>query len=413
MATKRSAGMAAAIAGSLLLAACGSSGSSNTTGTTAASGNGSAATSATTAAPAAPALTISSFGNDFSAMSGLKSLTSQGKGNVAVLLPDTQSSARYVSFDAPYLTKAFQAAGLSSSQFTVENAQGSAAMQTTQAEQAITNGASVLILDSLDSGTGAAIEKSAQAKGVAVIDYDRVNLNGSGSYYISFDNVKVGKLQGQGLQACVTSWNIASPQVFELDGSPTDNNATQFAQGYNSVLSPLYAAGTFKKVGEQAVPDWSNQQALTIFQQQYTAHPNINAVLTANDGLAQSVIAALKQQHIGPKKIPTTGQDASLQGLQNILAGYQCMTVYKPIYEEAQAAVAVAMYLRAGQKPPSSLVNGQTNIQTATPVPSVLLTPESVTTANMNDTVIKDQFVKASDLCAGFTAQCTAAGISG
>lgn len=410
MGTKRSAGMAAAIAGSLLLAACGSSGSSNTTNTTASSGTGS---SATTAAPAAAPLTISSFTNDFSAMNGLKSLASAGKGNVAVLLPDTQSSARYVSFDQPYLTKAFEAAGLSSSQFSIQNAQGSAATQTTQATQAITNGATVLVLDSLDSGTGAAIERTAQAKGVAVIDYDRVNLNGSATYYISFNNVKVGELQGQGLQSCITSWGVSNPQVFELDGSPTDNNATQFAQGYNSVLNPLYAAGTYKKVGEQAVPDWSNQQALTIFQQQYTAHPNINAVLTANDGLAQSVIAALKQQNIGPKKIPTTGQDASLQGLQNILAGYQCMTVYKPIYEEAQAAAAVALYLRAGQKPPSTLVNGSTNIQTATPVPSVLLTPESVTTANMNDTVIKDQFVKASDLCSGYTAQCSAAGISG
>jgi D-xylose transport system substrate-binding protein len=409
MGKKRSAGMAAAVAGSLLLAACGSSSSSSSSNTTAA---GSGSTSATTA-PAATAVGINSFTSDFSAMAGLKSLAAKGKGNVAVLLPDTQSSARYVSFDQPYLTKAFEAAGLSSSQISVENAQGSAQTQTTQAEQAITNGATVIVLDSLDSGTGAGIEKSAQAKGVAVIDYDRVNLNGSASYYVSFDNVKVGVLQGQGLQACVQSWNVASPQVFELDGSPTDNNATQFAQGYNSVLSPLYAAGTFKKVGEQAVPDWSLTQGQTIFQQQYQAHSNINAVLTANDGLAGSVISVLKQLNIGPKKVPTTGQDASLVGLQNILAGYQCMTVYKPIYQEAQATAAVALYLRAGQRPPSSLINGQTNIQTATPVPSVLLTPVSVTTANMNGTVVKDQFVQASALCAGYTTQCTAAGISG
>lgn len=409
MGTKRSAGMAAAIAGSLLLAACGSSKSSSSTATTAAP---SAGTTATTAA-AAPSLTIDSFSSDFSAMNGLKSLASQGKGNVAVLLPDTASSARYVSFDQPYLTKAFQAAGLSSSQFSIENAQGSASTQQTQAEQAITNGATVLVLDSLDSGTGAAIEKSAQAKGVAVIDYDRVNLNGSATYYISFNNVKVGQLQGQGLQSCIQSWGISNPQVFELDGSPTDNNATQFAQGYNSVLDPLYAAKTFTKVGEQAVPDWSSQQGLTIFQQQYQAHNNINAVLVANDGLAQSVISVLKQLNIGPKKVATTGQDASLQGLQNILAGYQCMSVYKPIYQEAQAAVAVALYLRAGQKPPTALINGSTNIQTATPVPSVLLTPVSVTASNMASTVVKDQFVDPTQLCSGFTAECTAAGING
>lgn len=411
MGIKRSAGLATAVAGSLLLAACGSSGSSTSTNTTAAAGTSpTSGTPATTAAPAGPG--ISSFTNDFSAMTALKSLAGQGKGNVAVLLPDTSSSARYVSFDQPFLAKAFAAAGLSTSQYSISNAQGSAQMQQTQAEQAITNGASVLVLDSLDSGTGAAIEKAAQAKGAAVIDYDRVNLNGSGSYYVSFDNVKVGQLQGKGLQDCLQTFGVTSPQVFELDGSPTDNNATQFAQGYNSVLDPLYAAGTLKKVNEQAVPDWSSSQALTIFQQQYQAHNTINAVLTANDSLAQSVISALKQLNIGPKKVPTTGQDASVEGLQNILTGYQCMTVYKPIYQEAQAAAAVALYLRANQKPPSSLINGSTNIQTANPVPSVLLTPVSVTASNLNDTVVKDQFVTTKDLCAGIAAACQTAGIS-
>ncbi|MGH9059066.1 MAG: sugar ABC transporter substrate-binding protein, partial [Acidimicrobiales bacterium] len=321
---KRTIGVVTAVAGSLVLAACGSSGTKTSTKTTTAPG-------ASSSVPAS--LGINSFTNDFSAMGQLKSLAAKGQGNIAVLLPDTQSSARYAAFDAPYLTKAFQGAGLSSSQFSVQNAEGSAQTQQTQAEQAITNGAVVLVLDSLNSGEGAAIEKSAQAKGVAVIDYDRLDLGGAESYYVSFDNVKVGKLQGQGLQSCVQSWNVSSPQVFELDGSPTDNNATQFAQGYNSVLNPLYSAKTFTKVGEQAVPDWDAQQALTIFQQQYQAHKNINAVLTANDQLAGSVISVLKTLNVAPKKVPTTGQDASLVGLQNILAGYQCMTVYKPIYQ--------------------------------------------------------------------------------
>jgi D-xylose transport system substrate-binding protein len=181
------------------------------------------------------------------------------------------------------------------------------------------------------------------------------------------------------------------------------------------VLNPLYTSGTLTKVGEQAVPNWgSNGEGQTLFQQQFTAHPNINAVLTANDNLAQQVVTVLKGEKIPAKKIPTTGQDASLTGLQNILDGYQCMTVYKPIYEEAQASVALALYLRAGQTPPSSLINGQSDDQTGTPVPSVLLTPISVTTANMASTVVKDAAVNTSQLCAGsFATLCTAAGIHG
>ena len=363
-------------------------------------------------APAAkaPKLTADQFTVAFTAMAQLKSVAKAGKGNVAVLLPDTQSSARYVSFDAPYLTKAFEAAGLSSDQFQVENAQGSTQTMQTQAEAAITNGATVLVIDPLDSGSGAAIEANAVQQGVKVIDYDRLTLNGKASYYISFNNVGVGKLLGKGLTDCVSAWKVASPQVAEMDGDPTDNNATQFAQGYNSVLNPLYKKGTFKKVSNPA-GTWDNQKALTNFEQQYTAHPNINSVLAANDGLANSVISVLKNNQIPSKKVPTTGQDATLQGLQNILADFQCMTVYKPVYVEAQAAVATALYLRAGKTVPKSLVNAKTNNKQIN-VPSILLTPVSVTTANMNSTVVKDQFVSASALCAGYTAQCTAAGIT-
>jgi D-xylose transport system substrate-binding protein len=356
------------------------------------------------------ALTPTSFTSDFSAMAALKPLAKKGKGNVAVLLPDTQSSARYVSFDAPYLTQALQAAGLSSGQFQVQNAQGSTQTMQTQAEAAITNGATVLVIDPLDSGSGAAIEANAVQQGVKVIDYDRLTLNGKASNYVSFNNVSVGKLLGKGLVDCVSAWKVAKPQVLEMDGDPTDNNATQFAQGYNSVLNPQYKSKTFVKVGEPA-GTWDNQKALTNFEQQFTAHPNLNAVLAANDGLANSVISSLKNNEVPAKKVPTTGQDATLQGLQNILSNYQCMTVYKPIYTEAQAAVAVAMYLRAGQTPPKSLVNAKTNNK-VTDVPSVLLTPISVNTQNMNATVVKDKFVPASDLCAGsFASACTTAGI--
>ncbi len=397
----RLAGISLVLVVGMVAAACSSSPTSSSTTTT--SGN------------SAPSnISATSFTSDFSVMASLKGLASQGHGMIGALLPDTASSARYVSFDAPYLTEAFQKAGLTSSQYKIDNAQGSDQTQLTQAQADITAGATVLLMDGLDSGVGASIEKLAGQHGVKVIDYDRVSLGGTRQYYVSFDNVKVGQLIGQGAVDCATSWNVTKPQVFELDGSPTDNNATLFAQGYNSVLSPKYTDGTYTKVGEQAVPNWDNQQALTIFQQQYTAHKNINMVVSANDGLGNSVISALKTANVPAKKIPVTGQDATLQGMQNVLSGYQCGSVYKPIYLEAQAAVTLALYLRAGKTPPTGLVNGTVKDTTANVnVPSVLLTPVWVTAANMNATVIKDKFIPAATLCAGtFAAECTSAGIT-
>jgi D-xylose transport system substrate-binding protein len=398
---KRTTLTAVAVVLSIVLAACGSSSkkSSKSTSTTSSGGGGST-----------PTVSVSSFTIDFSALAKLKSLASEGKGKIAVLLPDTQSSARYVSYDAPLLTKAFTTAGLSPSQFSVQNAQGSASTMQTQAEAAITNGASVILVDALDSGSGAAIEQNANSKGVKTIDYDRLVLNGSSAYYVSFNNVGVGKLIGQGLVNCVKAWNVAKPQVLVMNGDPTDNNATLFSQGYHSVLDPLFQNGTYTKVAEPA-GTWDNQKALTIFQQQQTAHPTINAVVTPNDGVANSVISGLKNLNTPAKKVPTTGQDATLQGLQNILAGYQCMTVYKPIYVEAQAAAALALYMRAGKTPPSALVNDKQNNKSRD-VPSVLLKPISVITSNIASTVVKDNFVPASQLCAGpYANACAAAGI--
>jgi D-xylose transport system substrate-binding protein len=327
---------------------------------------------------------------------------------VAVLLPDSKSSVRWETADRPLLKAAFGSAGVP---VTIQNAEGDKSTQQQQAEQAITNGAKVLLLVNLDSGSGAAIEANAKSQGVKVIDYDRLTLKGSADYYVSFDNVKVGQLQGQGLIDCLNQKKVTNPSIAELNGSPADNNATLFAQGYNSVLDPLYKAGKAKKVGDQAVPDWDNQAALTIFEQMLQKTSNkIDGVLAANDGLGNAAISALKQRKL--PKIPVTGQDATAEGVQNILSGDQCMTVYKAIKKEADAASKLAIALAKGQKAPAGLINGKSD-DTARQVPSVLLTPVTVTKANINQTVIKDGFLKPSDICGGkYASLCKQAGIS-
>src|SRR5215475_14193025 len=382
------------------------------------SSTSSPAASGGTSSPAATggatvSISVAQFERNFTAMAALKPLTAAGKGNVAVLLPDTVTSARYVQFDAPYLTEALTKAGLSSSQFTVQNAQGSDQTELSDAQTAITKGATVLIMDPIDSGVGAQIETYAKSHGVAVINYDRLTLGGSRQYYVSFNNVLVGTKIGQGFAACATAWNVSKPNVLVMKGDPTDNNATLFAQGYLGVLNPFFSDGKYVKVAEPA-GTWTPSVALSEFQQNFTAHKNINSVLTPNDANAAPIIHYLQTQGVKAKTFPVTGQDATTIGLQNILAGYQCGSVYKPIYLEAQAAVALAIFLRAGKTPPSSLVNGATQDTKANvAVPSVLLAPKWVTTSNMASTVVADKFVTVAQLCIGQYAQlCKTAGIS-
>jgi D-xylose transport system substrate-binding protein len=332
------------------------------------------------------------------------STTSGNTGKVAVLLPDTKSSVRWETQDRKYLDQAFTAAGVP---HTIVNAQGDPATQASQADQAITNGAKVILLVDLDPGSGAAIIKKAHNQGVKVIDYDRLTLGGGADFYVSFNNEAVGKLQGQGLVKCLQG--KTNPVVAELNGSPTDNNATLFANGYNSVLDPKYSAGDFKKGPNQSVPDWDNQKALTIFEQMLQQTNNkIDGVLAANDGLANSVISALNARKL--PHIPVTGQDATAQGIQHILAGEQCMTVYKAVKGEADAASKLAIALAKGQTPSTNATTANKGSST----PSVLLSPVAVTKANINDTVIKDGFLKASDICVGkYASLCQKAGISG
>jgi D-xylose transport system substrate-binding protein len=410
---KRAGLTAAAVSAALLIAACSSSSSSSSSAPASTTPSSSASSSATSGSSSVPQISYTGLTNNFSAMASLKSIAAAGKGNVTVILPDTVSSTRYVEFDAPYLKDAFAAAGLPSSDYTVENALGQDATQLSMAQSAITKGATVLVVDPLDSGVGAHIESIAKAAGVAVIDYDRLTLGGSRSYYVSFNNVLVGTLLGQGLVSCVSAWGVKNPQVTVMRGAPTDNNATLFADGYDAVLKPLFSSGKWVDVSNPA-GTWTPDVAVSEFTQTYTAHKNINAALIPNDENGAPIIHYLQGQGIKPRTFPTTGQDATLTGLDNVLSGYQCGTVYKPIYEEAQAAAALAIFLRDKVTPPTTLVNGQTDDTTSkVEVPSVLLKPEWVTTANMNATVIADKFVPASQLCAGsFGPACKLAGIS-
>jgi D-xylose transport system substrate-binding protein len=325
-----------------------------------------------------------------------------GKGKVAVLLPDSKSSVRWETVDRPFLQKAFEDAGID---VEIQNAEGDKATQQQQAEQAITNGAKVLLLVNLDSGSGAAIAANAKSQDVKVIDYDRLTLDGDSDYYVSFDNEQVGKLQGEGLVKCLEG--KSKPAVAVLNGSPTDNNATLFKNGYDGVINEKFDSGEWTEVDDQSVPDWDNQKALTIFEQMLQkANNKIDGVLAANDGLGNAAISAIKQRKL--PQIPVTGQDATLQGIQNIVNGDQCMTVYKAIKKEADAAAKLAIALINGETPdaPDSVNNGKKD------VPSVFEEPVAVTKDNISDYLGEPDFPKKEDICAGkLAAKCEELGL--
>jgi D-xylose transport system substrate-binding protein len=324
-------------------------------------------------------------------------------GKVGVILPDTESSVRWENFDRPYLEKAFKDAGV---EYDIQNAEGDAQRQATIAEQMITEGATVLAIVNLDSASGAQIEETAKAEGVQTIDYDRLTLGGSAEYYVSFDNEEVGRLQGQGLAQCLEGKGVTQGNIAFLNGSPDDNNATLFSGGAHEVLDKMTQ---YKQAAEQSVPDWDNQAAATIFEQMYTqAGGDFQGVLAANDGLANSVIQILGRNNAaGANNV--TGQDATVEGLQNILAGDQCMTVYKSIREEASALADLATALINGDK--ADTTGTVNDPEGKRDVPSVLLTPVSIFRDNVKD-VVDDEFVTAKELCTGeFAAACTELGI--
>jgi D-xylose transport system substrate-binding protein len=352
-----------------------------------------------TALTAALALSLAACGSgDSGNDSSGGSDSGNASGKIGVILPDTTSSPRWESADRPQLEAAFKDAGV---EYDIQNAQNDAQKMQTIAQQMITGGVTVLAIVNLDSASGAAIQQQAKQQGVATIDYDRLTLGGSADYYVSYDNNQVGQLQGEGLAKCLgdTQANIAY-----LNGSPDDNNATLFSEGAHAVLDKV---STYKKVAEQAVPKWDPVQAQTIFEQLYTQTAgDIQGVYAANDTLANAAIQTLKRNN---QKVPVTGQDAAVQGLQNILSGDQCMTVWKPADAEAKALSETAIALLKGDTPDTTGTVEDTEGKRE--VKAILLDPISVTKDNLAESISKGA-QQVEDVCTGdYAALCTEAGI--
>ena len=316
--------------------------------------------------------------------------------DICVLLPDPKSSVRWETQDRPALVAAFKKAKVS---YVITNADGDAQKQKTQADQCLSNGAKVVLLVSLNDGASIAIEKAAAAADAKVIEYDRQVKGGSSAIYISFDGAKVGVLQGQGVVAGLKKNGMygKKPVIAELNGGQTDNNSFLFKGGYDSILNPLYKNGTFKKGPDQFTPGWDNQKAATIFQQMLVKTSNkIDGVAAANDGLANGVVVGLKGA--GLKPIPLSGQDATPQGVQNIISGWQTMTVWKDTRVLASKSAAAAIALLNGKTPVANTTVKNKGGKPAL-LPAYIIPPVSITKANYKQ--LFNGYLKKSEVCVG------------
>ncbi|WP_424185203.1 sugar ABC transporter substrate-binding protein [Actinokineospora sp. G85] len=368
-------------------------------------------TLALVAAGLGTALALSACGaNQAAPSSGGASDTPSGGGiPVGVILPETATSARWEGFDKPMLDAAMRAKGLDPD---IQNAQGDVQKFSTLADGMISQGVKVLVIAAINSEVGTAVANRAKARGIPTIDYDRLNLGGSSDYYVSFDNVKVGELQGQGLADALKGKPGA--QVIEIEGAATDNNATLFYEGQQKVLKPLYDSGALKLVQSQKIDNWDNQKGGTTFEQILTGNGGkVDGVVAANDGLAGAVITVLRKNGLAGS-VPVTGQDATVDGLMAVLRGDQYMTVFKPIKEEAENTAALAELLAKGDTAGADALATQSSADPKgnRQVKSVLLEPRLTTKDTVKD-VVTAGYVKAADICGGdLAAACTQLGIS-
>lgn len=328
-------------------------------------------------------------------------------GKIALLLPESKT-ARYESQDRPLFEKNVKSL-CAGCEILYSNADQDAAKQQQQAEAALTQGAKVLVLDPVDAASAGAIVLRANQQKVPVISYDRLITKAKVDYYVSFDNELVGRLQAQTLVKKLKGSGGSSPTITMINGSPTDSNAALFKKGAKSVF-----ASSGVKIGkEYDTPDWSPDKAQQEMEQAITGLGNkgFQAAYAANDGTAGGAIAAMKSAGIKPASKPTTGQDAELAGVQRILSGEQYMTVYKAIKPEAADAAQIAVDLIQGKTPSPTLVKDKSDNGSKS-VPSVLLTPVAVTKDNIKDTIIKDGFWTAAQICTKqYASACKAAGI--
>jgi D-xylose transport system substrate-binding protein len=313
--------------------------------------------------------------------------------DVCVLLPDTKSSVRWVQFDAPAMKAAFAKAGVKAS---INNALNDPLKQKAQAQACIAAGAKVVVETSLDNGSAASIEKLFTSKGGKAIDYDRQVTGGTASVYVTFDGKAVGIAQAKGVIAGMKAkGTYKGGTVAQLWGGQTDQNAYWFQSGNIAVFNPLFKARVLKRGPQQFVPDWDANNAATIFNQMLVkSSNNIQGVLAANDNIAGAVIADLKAKKLKP--LPLSGQDASVQGVQNIISGWQSGTVYKYVPDEANAAAAAAVALLKGQKPKT---NG-TRPNGKHPEPTYALPVIWITKSNYTR-LFTDKFLRRSDVCVG------------
>lgn len=356
-------------------------------------------------AAGALAIGLAACGDSDSGSSDTGASSGGGGFTIALLLPESKTT-RYDQQDKP-LFEAKLKELCPDCTLSYQNADQDAAKQQTQAEAEIAKGVDVLVLDPVDGKAAAAIVTKAKAKNIPVISYDRLILGGAPDVYVSFDNEKVGTLQGEALAGRLKEDGNAAGPIVKINGSPTDNNATLFKKGSNAALE---AAGV-KILVQYDTPDWSPDKAQTFMEGQITkfGKDGFKGVYAANDGTAGGAIAAMKGAGIDVTTIPTTGQDAELAAIQRILVGEQFMTVYKAIKEQAEVSAQAAYDLANGRTPSNATAtvnNGEID------VPSILLTPVSVTKENVNDTVVADGFYTPAQICTdAFAEACTAAGI--
>jgi D-xylose transport system substrate-binding protein len=326
---------------------------------------------------------------------------------IALLLPESKTT-RYESQDRPHFEQTVKRL-CSDCSIIYSNADQDPSQQQNQADAALAKGAKVLVLDPVDAASAASIVAKAKQQDVPVVSYDRLITNSDIDYYISFDNVRVGKLQAESLEKKLDSEGESNSTIVMINGAPTDNNAKLFKQGANSV----FKKSSLKIGKEYDTPDWSPDQAQTEMQQAITAlgQSGFDGVYAANDGTAGGAIAAMIGAGIDPGAKPTTGQDAELAGVQRILIGQQYMTVYKAVKTEAQKAARIAVALARGNKVPSGLINQ--NVDNGQKrVPSVILTPVAVTRDKIKDTIVKDGFWTPAQICTSrYAAACRQLGI--